>query len=231
MKSKKVVICACVLFAVFFGTMVTTSLGFTQTPTYIDPGGDSLPECTDILKVWIANNATCLQVKLELNGSLDQYQWPLYLVYISIDNSTGVNYGWDLPIDSYFYVEFGGNGVIYSEFTDYNNGTNTHGNPFQAGLVYYLLSNNNHTLEMGYKLQTHDYATQGRGFLNVSLGQTVYLKVQGAQDSDYAPDASVLIRYVLTEEGGIPGFDLPFLSLAVLVTVMVYVVAKKKTPI
>ncbi len=231
MTNKKVVVCACVLFALFFGAMETTGVGFTQTPIYIDPGGDSLPECSDILKVWIANNATCLQVKLELNGSVNQYLYPFYGVLISIDNSTGMNLGWDLPMDYSFELFFLATGELGSHFSDLNNATNDHFSPLQAGLEYYLLSNNNHTLEMGYKLQTADQADQGRGFLNVSIGQTIYLKLQDAFLSDSAPDSSLLIRYVLTEEGGIPGFDLPFLSLAMLVSVMVFVIAKKKTPI
>jgi hypothetical protein len=231
MQSKKVVIYACFLFALFFGTMVTNGASFTQTPTHIDPGGDSLPECTDILKVWIATDAPFLLVKLELNSSVDQSYFPAYLVYISIDNSTGVNCGWDLPIDYYIEIDFDLNGDIYSNFWDFNNGTNSHSYPLQAGLMYYRLSNNNHTLEMGYKFQTHDHAYQGRGFLNVSIRQTIYLKLQADLESDYAPDSNVLIRYVLTEEGGIPGFDLPLMNLAVLVSVMFYVIAKKKTTI
>ena len=231
MTRKKVVVGAIVLFALFFGTVVTNGIAFTQTPTYIDTGGDSTPECTDILKVWFANNANYLQVKLELNGALDQYAWPVYIVYISIDNSTGANYGWDLLVDIYFYIEFSETGTMYSWFYDYTNGSNIHDYPYAVGLMYYLLSNNNHTLEFGYKLQTYDQAYDSRGFLNLSTGQTIYLKVQADTDSDLAPNSGGFIRYVLTDESGIPGFELPFLSLAVLVSVMVYVVAKKKTPI
>lgn len=229
MNRKKVGVGAFVLFALFFGTVVTNGVGFTQTPTYIDPGGDSTPLCTDILKVWIDNDATYLRFKLELNGSFDQYVHPAYLAYISIDNSTGSNNGWDLPIDYRIKLEFAPSGGINSGFIDENNSSNDHIDPFGVGLVYYSLSNNNHTLEFGYKLQTAD---QGKGFLNVSIGQTIYLKFQGYLDSDLVPDLGLLIRYVLTEEsGGIPGFDLPFLSLAVLAAITFYFLAKKKATI
>ncbi|HUX98175.1 MAG TPA: hypothetical protein VMV49_01355 [Candidatus Deferrimicrobium sp.] len=229
MNCKKVGLGAFILLALFFGTMVTNGVGFTQTPTYIDTGGDSLPPCTDILKIWVDNDATFLQFKLELNGSFDQYVWPVYEVYISIDNSTGSDLGWDLPIDCRIDFEINPIGVVYSFFEDFNNDTNNLEDPISAELMYYQLSNNNHTLELGYKLQTSD---QGRGFLNVSIGQTIYLKLQGDWDSDLVPNLNVLIRYVLTEEsGGIPSFGLPFLSLAVLAAVMFFLIAKKKATI
>jgi hypothetical protein len=229
MNHKKVGLGAFVLFALFFGTLVTNGVGFTQTPTYIDPGGDSTPLCTDILKVWIDNDANFLRFKLEINGSFDQYVNPLYIAYISTDNNTGLVYGWDLPIDCYIHFEMSSSGVLYSNFQDWNNGTNSHNDVLSAGLMYWSLSNDNHTLEFGYKLQTSD---QGTGFLNLSIGQTIYLKFQGDLDSDLAPDLSLFIRYVLAEEsGGIPGFGLPFLSLAVLTIITFYLIEKKKATI
>jgi hypothetical protein len=228
MNRKKVSLGAFVLLALFFGMLVTNSVGFTQDPQYIDPGGDHEPApiCTDILKVWIANDATYLRFKLELNGSLNQYDGAIYFVFISIDNNTGSNWGWDLPIYYRIQFEIEPDGELFSYFEDFVNGTNIHTHPFEVGLLYYTLSNNNHTLEFGYKIQTTD---EGKGHLNVSIGQTIYLKFQGDLDSDYAPDLDALLRYVLTEEsGGIPGFGLPFLSLAVLSGITFYFLAKKK---
>ncbi|HUX99664.1 MAG TPA: hypothetical protein VMV49_08930 [Candidatus Deferrimicrobium sp.] len=237
MNQKKVSLSLFVLFALFFGTMVTNGMGFSQTPTYIDPGGDSLPPCTDILAVWIDNDASYLRFKFELNGSFNQYDWPVYITWISIDNSTGLNAAsqgapqdFDLPVDYKIYFEIYATGEVYTYLTDCNNGSNNHDDPFGAGLLYYNLSNNNHTLEYGYKIQTGDPETQGKGFLNVSIGQTIYLKFQGEIDPDLVPDSSLMIRYTLPEEsGGIPGFTLPFLSFAVFAMITCYFLAKKKT--
>ncbi|MDD1779006.1 MAG: hypothetical protein LUQ65_12645, partial [Candidatus Helarchaeota archaeon] len=200
----------------------------TAAPTYVDPGGDSLPSSTDVLKVWIGNTATHLQFKFELNGSLDRSIWPLFFVYISYDNVTGSDYGWELPTDALIDFEIGTDGYPYSYFQDYNT-TNNLGNIVQVGMLYYKLSNNNHTLELGYKFKTY-YG--GCGYLNVSIGQTIYLKLQASQDSDYIPDSTLVLRYILTEEaGGIPGFGLPFLSFAVLAVITVFLLAKKKATI
>ncbi|HUY01238.1 MAG TPA: hypothetical protein VMV49_16880 [Candidatus Deferrimicrobium sp.] len=218
-----------ILFALFFGTMVTNGMGFTQAPTLIDPGGDEIPTCTDILKVWVANDATFLRFKFETNGSFNQYVAPIFDAYISIDNSTGMDMGWDLPIDYRIYFEIVESGIIYSALEDYNNGSNNHFTPHEVGLMYYSLSNNNHTLEFGYKIQATE---QGKGFLNVSIGQKIYLKFHAGPDSDLAPDLKSLICYVLTEEeGGIPGFNLPFLSLTMLIVITFYLIQKKKAKI
>ncbi len=238
MNQKKVSLSLFVLFALFFGTMITNGMGFSQTPTYTDPGGDGNTVGTDILKVWIDNDASYLRFKLELNGSFNQYDWPVYITWISIDNSTGVDagthgapYSFDLPVDYKLYFEIFATGEVYTYIYDYNNGTNDHLDPFGAGLTYYRLSDNNHTLEYGYKIQTADPGNYGKGFLNVSIGQTIYLKFQGELDPDLVPDSSLMIPYTLKESGGIPGFELPLLSLSLLVAIIFYFQTKKKPPI
>jgi hypothetical protein len=226
MNCKKVALGALILFALFFGTVVTTGMAFSQAPTHTDPGGDSLPECTDILKVWVDNDAIFLRFKLELNGSIDQSLCPIYDIFISIDNSTGMDAGWDLPVDYRIYFEITATGLLVSGLQESGNSSNDHGNPIQAGLMYYSLSNNNCTLELGYKIQTAD---QGTGYLNVSIGQTIYLKFEGGLDSDFVPDGNLFIRYVLTEAaGGIPGFQLPFLSLTVLLVIAFSLLGKRR---
>ena len=229
MNLKKVNMSVFVLFALFFSIFLTSSMGFSQTPIHTDPGGDNSPPCTDILRLWVDNDANFLRFKFELNGSFDQSVWPVYAISISIDNSTGNDMGWDLPIDYRIQFEIFGTGEIWSYFDDWNNPSNSHDDPYGAALEYYSLGDNNHTLEIGYKIKTAD---QGKGFLNVSIGDTIFLKFQAELDSDYAPDSDLLLRYVLTEgSGGIPGFELPLLSFAVLIVIMYHFLATKKPPI
>ena len=214
-----------VLLALLCSTGLMSGIGFFDTPSYVDPSGDNSPAFADIMTVWIDNDATYLRFKLDLNGSIIQEDEPYYAVYISVDNNTGQDYGWDLPIDYGIYFQFWEDASTSSYFDAIGNSSNNYDNPIGAGLMYFQFTNNNYSVEFGYKLHT---SAAGTGFLNASLGQTIYLRFRADYDSDDAPDSSLpLIRYVLTEEGGIPGFDFLFLSLAVLAVVAFALLEKK----
>jgi hypothetical protein len=213
------------MLVIFCSTLLTTGFCFSETPTYVDVGGDNLPACTDILKVWIDNDATYLRFKFEINASVDQYVYPYYLAFIALDNSTGWNYGWDLPINCYISLAISPIGQIFSAFSAANV-SNYLSDPISVGLMYYAFSNNNHTVEFGYKIRT---SYLGAGYLNVSTGQTIYLKLMGDTDSDVVPDSAALISYTIKQgSGGIPGFDLLFLNLAIFAVGAYYFLTRKK---
>jgi hypothetical protein len=166
-----------------------------------------------------------------LNGSFDQNGYPEFYAYISVDNATGTDLGYDLPIDFTIYLNAGSYYPPEIDLQVEGNSTLNLEDTVSKGLSYYKLTDNNHTIEFGYKLQTY-YNDSGinKGYLNVSLGQTIYLRMKGQQDSDNAPDMGLpSIRYtVKTPSGNIPGFNLLFPPLALLTVFALNLLARKK---
>jgi hypothetical protein len=232
MRSKQAGLASFVVLAILCGTLLSSGWCFSTTPTCIDPGGDqeSAPGFADILKVWVDNDGTFLRFKLELNGTYDQYYWPYHTAYISVDNSTGVDYGWDVLIDYRIDVYAGPSYGPTIYFENFGNSTNNLDDTIPKAMSYYSLTDNNHTLEFGYRLHTYyNDAGADRGFLNVSIGQTIYLRMRGDWDSDYAPDEDLpSIRYVVKESGGIPGFGLLLLTFAMLTVFAIKLGTPKK---
>ena len=92
MKYKKLGTGFVVLVMLLPSIMVMSAAGFSETPICTDPAGDhgGSPDFTDILQVWVDNDATYLKFKFKVNGSWDAAQWPYFCVFISTDNATGV---------------------------------------------------------------------------------------------------------------------------------------------
>lgn len=67
---------------------------------------------------------------------------------------------------------------------------------------YFNFSNNNQTLEIGYKLRAY---SGGKGYLDLSPGQTIKIRIMSGGDTDLAPDFEKnLISYTLSGGGNTP---------------------------
>jgi hypothetical protein len=221
MRSKQTGLASFVVLAILCGILLSSGWCFSTTPTYVDPGGDqgSAPVFADILKVWVDNDNTFLRFKWEMNESFDQYGWPWFSAFISVDNSTGSDFGWDVLLDYRIVVYAAPDHGPRMQLSNYGNSSNNLVDTILKAMSYCSLTNNNKTIEFGYRLQTY-YNDSGvfKGFLNVSIGQTIYLRMQGDYDSDYAPNTDLpSIRYVVKESSGIPGFGSLLLTLAMLI--------------
>jgi hypothetical protein len=92
-------------------------------------------------------------------------------------------------------------------FWDQDNSSNNIADLSGSGLAYYNQSNNNKTIEIGYKLKT---SHMGKGYLDLSFGQTIKVKISVGDTTDYAPNAGLDgVSYTLTDpsNGKIPGFS------------------------
>ena len=191
------------LFVVMLLTMTCINgVCFSEEPTYIDDYNDhhqkSYP-AEDIWNVWIANNATHIMFKVEFNGSWDI--WTEFGIYISTNDATGSNDSngfasidgpLDFLADYCLYVDDTTSNFLYLEDEDdgtYSFGTNdiqdTSGNRTFGGLGYVNFSNGDRVVEIGYKLQT---SVGSNGYLDITLGQTIKVKLKCYEDSDFAPD-------------------------------------------
>ncbi|NVM53073.1 MAG: hypothetical protein HWN66_05175 [Candidatus Helarchaeota archaeon] len=195
MRNKKIGMLSTVILVMLFGMTLMNGFGFSQDPIYTDPGGDSLPERSDIFNVWIDNDATHIMFKIELNGSYDTNDCQIE-IYISVDNSTGNNDSGQIDFSADFSL------ICHSqlEFNDLVNPANDLDDVNGTSMGYFILSNSNQIVEIGYRMRTYD---TGKGYLNISPGQTIYVKFKAQTTTDYAPDfGDEPIRYVLKEEPG-----------------------------
>jgi len=171
---KKLGVSAIVLVALFFGMFLVNGFCFTETPTLTDPQGDAIPQC-DIVSVWIDNDNEYLRFKVEILGwfdaTPDEYinTWNGIGIGINVDNETGSDTSefWQDVDYILWFSTVETPECLYLE--DQNNGSNDAiGHP---EVSYFLLSNHNHTVEIGYKLKT--YNNDGDGYLNISIRQTI----------------------------------------------------------
>ena len=198
MKNRKRILLATFFLVYLFGLSLVTSFGFSTSPTYTDPAGDqgAYPDFIDMRQIWIDNNATHIMFKIELGGI-----WNLsgYAVYIYI--ATG-----EIPYDNVIAMNVSQNYGLYfyadtQEINFYHvNNSNSLNSVVSLGMGYYLFSNNNQTLEIGYKLRVY---SGGKGNLNLSPGQAIEIRIVCGDDTDYAPDLEKnLISYTLPGGGG-----------------------------
>ena len=222
------------LFALIFLMLLmrstcVTSTGFTVDPLFTDTIGDhsSGESFTDIIDVWIDNTATHIRFKLKLaapfNQSIASTGFALY-AHISVDNTTGISYA-GLNVD--YTISLYSPGDVLAIYFHDNIGAQDLTDAIPGGLAYYAFSDNNHTWEFGYKLKTY---SGGKGYLNLSAGQLIYVRFEGGGDTDYAPNetAEPLGYVVESVSTGIPGFTLLLLS-STLIAIGALSFLKKKT--
>ncbi len=164
---------------------------FTEQPYYTDDFGDStLGSWEDIKYVWIDNNESFIMFKVELAAPFNETVsvGTFLRIYISVDNSTGYLYD-DFMADYYIrYIRASSDWESW--FWDVSNVSNRlQLTPAETGLYYVIRSHNDKVIELGYKMQTY-YNDGGadKGYLNISLGQRIFFKVEMGLTSDWAPD-------------------------------------------
>jgi hypothetical protein len=208
-----------VLLTLLFGMIAATGSCFPVNPAYTDSSGDQGPDPTfcDILDIRFDEEGPYLQFQINFAAPWNESACSLYevMIYISKDNTTGA----DMVGDGFLYdywIFFRTDGWMMlggensSNYLDYT---------VEKQMSYYQLHNNNHTIEMGYRLRTYyNDAGVDKGYLNISARQTIYIKIYaGQQESDWAPDQiDTPIRWDLTgtSDDGIPGFEWILLGLS-----------------
>lgn len=215
-----------------FGCFPQSSNAFPVSPHYTDDfGDDSDGSYEDIKYIWVDNNETHLMFKVEVAAPYnDTISSGVYCrIFLSVDNSTGMLFS-DFYAD--YYIRWLQNNPGWEpRFWDEDNTSNRLMTmPLDTGLMYWVQSNNNHTFEIGYRLKSY-YNDAGtlRGYLNISLGQTINFKIEMGWTSDWAPDIGEWnLSYTLkTFSGGdgeppIPGFQLVPLVFGLIVLTVVY---------
>jgi hypothetical protein len=227
MTKHKIGLISLLLLALLLGASFQQGTCFTTDPLFTDTIGDnpSEPFC-DIIDVWIDNTATHLRFKVNLldpfNQTLSGYS---LFAYVSVDNATGFPLiGFNIDYQIVLWCSGGGLDIGFSET---GNGSNSLSNACGVGMAYFALSNNNHTVEWGYKLQSY---SDSKGYLNITYGQLIYAKIEAGSDTDYAPNATAEpIGYTLETfgTGGIPGF--PLLLSSALISVCALALRRKKS--
>ncbi|KKN18679.1 hypothetical protein LCGC14_0953470 [marine sediment metagenome] len=225
MRYKQIVLLSTILMGMILVTAVPSGLGFDEPPTLTDPYGDPTIG-DDIIKVWIDNNATYIMFQIEFNSTflIDSATGDYFYVYISTNNLTGTNVaGAGFNVDYYLWMRY--TGVL--DFYDVVNSSNDLLSSNLVGSGYYISSNNNYTLELGYKI--NHYSPSGTGYLNLTLGQTIEIRFRSDQTSDWCPDNDSF-SYIIeidSAESAIPGYNLIFL-LSILSVVAIFLGKKLK---
>lgn len=227
---------AIVLLTLFLGTILSNGFCWTTENSFTDPPGDN-PDSdnTDFVKVWVDNNATYLMFKTELNNPFNfSASSNRIYAFISVNASTGITWGFtDFLFD--YVVEYTPltTGVTQVHLEDINVPSNCLFNGESVGMGYAILSNNNKTIEFGWILNT---GSGGKGYLNLSIGQEIQIKLRGGPDSDYAPDIGISpFNYTIhepeTTNGGIPGFELTYLGVILIAAITLSLIKKKTSQI
>jgi len=226
MRNKQIVLLSTILMGMLLVTAGLDGFGFDETPTLTDPYGDPTIG-DDIIKVWIDNNATHIMFQIEFNSTflIDSSTGDYFYVYISTNNLTGTNVdSAGFNVDYYLWMRY--TGVL--DFYDVVNSSNDLLSSNLVGSGYYISSNNNYTLELGYKI--NHYSPSGTGYLNLTLGQTIEIRFRSDQTSDWCPDNDSF-SYDLVEidsaKSAIPGYNLIFL-LSILSVVAIFLGKKLK---
>lgn len=199
MKTKNFTVFLTLFLLVMVSSSSVPALAFSQNPQLTDESGDTPYNYQDMKNIWVDNNATYLMFKVELaapfNGTLGQV---IYMA-ILVDDNTAVATGFFDTWKCNFAFGVSGDGAILKVvFYDYPNGSNDLWSNNHLG--YYIQSNGNKTIEIGYKLQTYQ---DGKGFLDVALGQTIEVRFYVGGDSDVAPENEELpLTYTLGNEEG-----------------------------
>ena len=234
MKTKRIGLLSLLFIGVLFGSLWMNGVGYTTENSITDPAGDHVDEgnYSDILKVWVDNNDTFIMFKIELAGPWNLTMPPSVriLALISVDNATGHDWGifTNFLYDYRFYFEPHAWGFSV-DFLDHANGANDLFNGTQVGMAFYNLTNNNCTVEFGWKINTN---SGGKGNLPLTRNQQLYLKFYAGIDSDFAPDiGEEPMGYIvdLPSSGGIPGFELVFVTLLVITIAALYREKLKRT--
>ncbi|MDD1778429.1 MAG: hypothetical protein LUQ65_09710 [Candidatus Helarchaeota archaeon] len=214
MKTKNFALFLTLFLLVFWSASSMPTLAFSQNPQITDASGDASYDSEDLLKVWLAHNATHLMFKAELAAPFNGTLVRVIYIGISVSDSTGVDTDFFGDWKSDFLFGVSGNGAILRiVLWDQGNSSNSLWDNNQLG--YYIQTNNDKTIEIGYRLQTYQ---EGKGFLNVALGQTIKVRFYSGGDSDNAPEnAELPITYTL--ESG-TGSDWLIILLIILIPVI-----------
>ena len=109
-------------------------------------------------------------LKLQLS-IVNGFEDPSFVYNISTNPLTGTNIdGAGFNVDYYLWMRYTGE----LDFYDVVNGSNDLLSSNLVGNGYYISSNNNYTLEIGYKM--NNYSPSGTGYLNLTLGQTIEIQ-------------------------------------------------------
>ena len=228
MKDKKhsIFILSFLLIFVSFCFLIKPSSTFTTQPTYTDPQNDhTMKNCPgeDVWYVWLTHNTTHIKFKMEFNGSFE-FGTNFMDIYISTDDTTGSNDSGKIDFKADYRIRV----VNYIVFEDLNNGTNDLPPDINnTALAYLFFSDSNRIMEMGYRLKTYN---NSKGYLNISIGNTIKIKIKVDSSSDYAPDLGENpIDFTLTTQdqttSPIPAFQL---ILVILPIIFVGYLFKKK---
>jgi hypothetical protein len=199
MKTKHFALSLTLFLIVFVNVSSMTTLAFSQNPQLTDATGDTPDNFEDITNIWLDYNATYLMFKVELAAPFNGTLVRVIYMGISMNDSTGVATGfWDTwKCDFIFGVS--GNGVSLN-IVLWDEGNSSNNLWINNQLGYYIQTNYNKTIEIGYKLQTYQ---EGKGFLDVALGQTIKVRFYAGGDSDVAPEnAEPPMTYTLERESG-----------------------------
>ncbi|TFG05587.1 MAG: hypothetical protein EU536_01735 [Promethearchaeota archaeon] len=220
---------ALLLLLIVVALLPKSSSSFTTTPQITDAAGDGTPPAdVDMRFIWIDNNATHLLSKVELTAPFNQTLdgQAIYLA-VSVNPASGSDLGWFAGWKADYLLGLFTNGShIQMIFYDYSNVSNWL--PDNNHLGYWLHTNNNLTVEFGYPLKTDQ---DGKGYLNLDLGQTVEIRFYSGSDSDFAPEnGAPAFSYQLkpVPRSDISGFSLYLLTGTLLALISFHLLRKKR---
>lgn len=227
MKNKKIILCG-FLTIIFLGSFLIIGNCYSPENSYNDSDSDATTPDTEIITVWVDNTESFIKFKVEMNQSWSFAPFYRIYVFISVDPLTGSDWGGFIDFNSDYVIDF--NPSLTEDRVDFiavNNISNNLNEGEELGMAFSTLTNNNKTIEFGWKLKTY-YG--GTGYLNLSFGQTIQIKFYAGGDSDYAPDMGLdPLNYTLERKTipNIPGFNITFIITSSLTSAAVLIFIKK----
>lgn len=232
MTNKKKYLLYIVLSIALFGAFMTSKTSFSAIAHYTDNHSDATNSYTEILSVSVDNAATLMIFKLNLNESWNFTPFNCINAFISVDNATGITWGYFTNFLFDYVVTFSPIGEeLHVNFKDVANGSNDLDFGENKSMGYSLLYYDNKTADFGWKISQY---YQSRGFLNLSYGQTIYVKFRAGSDSDFAPNVGLepikftLEEPELTNPNPVPSFELLIVSVS-LISIICLVITKKRS--
>jgi hypothetical protein len=233
MAKKKQYILYFILALSLFGLLLANNISNSAITIYNDSPSDSSYSYTEILSVSVDNSATLMIFKTNLNTAWNITLYNYLYAFISVNNATGTDWGWftDFLFDYAiaFYPTDDGIAVDFRDIGNSSNDLENGENKSSMGYGYFS-TNDNKTAEFGWRLKRF---YEGKGYLNLSYGQVVYIKFRAGFDCDYAPDRGAEpIKFTLEEitqytTPPIPSFEIYVISIALFSCISFYIIKKR----
>ncbi|TFF97126.1 MAG: hypothetical protein EU547_05145 [Promethearchaeota archaeon] len=212
---------------------MTNNISRAAKVIHQDSPSDSSNPDSEILSVSVDNTISLIIFTINLNNSWNFTPFNRIYTFISVNNETGTNNSMYVDI-LYDYIiglipKLDNLSVNLADEANSSNNLNDGQN--KSNMAFANLYNDNKTAEFGWRLKQYH---EGIGFLNLSFGQTIYIKFYAGKESDLAPNIGLEpIKFILedkritTTTPAIPSFEFLVVFFPLIFLLGIYYIQKR----